>query len=143
MLQKTTRLRDLLSALTIILGAALCLAAVILYVKGSAARAADPAKSVFTREGIGKALLWLLPLFLLWLTSLGAALSAGVRARAAGPAAGKTPVEPLPGKERTPLIRTALMVLAAGLIVRGVVNGGLNDVFVKAVRICTECIGLG
>ena len=143
MLQKTTRLRDILSALTIILGAALCLAAVILFVSGSAQRAADMAKSVFTREGIGKALLWLLPLFLLWLVSLAAALLSGVKARAAGPAAGKAPMEPLPGKERTPLIRTALMVLAAGLIVWGIVNGGLNDVFVKAVRICTECIGLG
>ena len=143
MLQKTTRLRDILSALTIILGAALCLAAVILFVSGSAQRAADMAKSVFTREGIGKALLWLLPLFLLWLVSLAAALLSGVKARAAGPAAGKAPMEPLPGKERTPLIRTALMVLADGLIVWGVLNGGLNDVFVKAVRICTECIGLG
>ena len=143
MFQKTARLRNILSALTIMLGAALCLAAVVLYVSGSAARSADMAKSVFTREGIGKAILWRLPLLLIWLAALAAALFTGVKARAAGPAAGKGPMEPLPGKERTPLIRTALMVLAAGLIVWGVLNGGLNDVFVKAVRICTECIGLG
>ena len=52
MFQKTARLRNILSALTIMLGAALCLAAVVLYVSGSAARSADMAKSVFTREGI-------------------------------------------------------------------------------------------
>ena len=28
-------------------------------------------------------------------------------------------------------------------IVLGVMNGGLRDVLVKAVNICTECIGLG
>ena len=34
-------------------------------------------------------------------------------------------------------------LLAAALIALGVLNGGLRDVLVKAVRICTECIGLG
>ena len=40
-------------------------------------------------------------------------------------------------------LRTALYVLAAALIVLGVMNGGLWDVLVKAINICTECIGLG
>lgn len=39
--------------------------------------------------------------------------------------------------------RYALMLLAVILIVLGVMNGGLRDVFVKAINICTECIGLG
>ena len=29
------------------------------------------------------------------------------------------------------------------LTVLGVLNGGARDVFAKAVRICSECIGLG
>lgn len=39
--------------------------------------------------------------------------------------------------------RFFLLVLALALIVVGVVNGGMRDVWVKAVNICTECIGLG
>ena len=29
------------------------------------------------------------------------------------------------------------------MIVAGIVNGSMNDVLQKAIRICTECIGLG
>ena len=43
--------------------------------------------------------------------------------------------------------KTALWaaLLAAGsvLIVLGVLNGGARDVLAKAVKICSECIGLG
>lgn len=40
-------------------------------------------------------------------------------------------------------LRLALLVLALTLIVLGVLNGGLHSVLIKAVNICTECIGLG
>ncbi len=52
-----------------------------------------------------------------------------------------------PKKEQKPLpltaLRIALYAIAAVLIVLGVLNGGLYDVLVKAINICTECIGLG
>lgn len=41
------------------------------------------------------------------------------------------------------MLRGVLLVLALGLIVLGVLNGGLRDVFIKAANLCTECIGLG
>jgi len=41
------------------------------------------------------------------------------------------------------LLRTTLYFLAIVFIVWGVLNGGLYDVLVKAINICTECIGLG
>lgn len=41
------------------------------------------------------------------------------------------------------LLRIALLVLAALMIVTGVINGSAWDVFGKAVKICTECVGLG
>lgn len=40
-------------------------------------------------------------------------------------------------------LRLGLYVAAAALVVLGVLNGGLRDVLVKAINICTECIGLG
>ena len=36
-----------------------------------------------------------------------------------------------------------MLAAALALIVLGVLNGGLRDVLVKAVNLCTECIGLG
>lgn len=43
----------------------------------------------------------------------------------------------------TERIRVLLYLLAVAFIVLGVMNGGLWDVLVKAINICTECIGLG
>ena len=40
-------------------------------------------------------------------------------------------------------LRVFLLLLAAMLLAAGVYNGGMRDVWVKAVNICTECIGLG
>ncbi len=41
------------------------------------------------------------------------------------------------------LLQAALLVFSAALIAHGILNGSMNDVLAKAVRICTECIGLG
>ncbi len=41
------------------------------------------------------------------------------------------------------IVRVALLVCAVALIVLGVCNGGMRDVLIKAINICTECIGLG
>ena len=42
-----------------------------------------------------------------------------------------------------PALRAALLALAIVLIIAGVLNGSARDVFGKAVKICTECVGLG
>ena len=39
--------------------------------------------------------------------------------------------------------RGIVLVAAITFIVVGIINGGANDVFIKAINICTECIGLG
>ena len=41
------------------------------------------------------------------------------------------------------LARTVIFVLAIGLLVIGVQNGGMKEMFLKAINICTQCIGLG
>ncbi len=53
---------------------------------------------------------------------------------------------PLSKKARTAIlwtVRAAVAALAVAFIVAGVNNGGAEDVLVKAINICTECIGLG
>ncbi len=48
---------------------------------------------------------------------------------------------------KTPLyvwiLRGSIVAVAVAFVVVGIINGGMNDVFTKAVAICTECIGLG
>ena len=44
---------------------------------------------------------------------------------------------------RRALLHAALVALALSLIAHGVYNGSMRDVLVKAVAICSECIGLG
>ena len=40
-------------------------------------------------------------------------------------------------------LRTALFILAAFFVVAGILNGSLEDMLIKAIHICSECIGLG
>lgn len=40
-------------------------------------------------------------------------------------------------------LRILLYAAALLLIVAGILNGGMRDVLIKAINICTECIGLG
>lgn len=41
------------------------------------------------------------------------------------------------------IARACVLVVAVTFIVLGVLNGGMGDVLGKAIRLCTECIGLG
>ncbi len=48
------------------------------------------------------------------------------------------------GDSRSVLIaRVAIAVIALAFVVLGIFNKGISDVLGKAIRICTECIGLG
>lgn len=41
------------------------------------------------------------------------------------------------------IVRYGVLALSVVFIILGILNGGMSDVLGKAVRICTECIGLG
>lgn len=59
----------------------------------------------------------------------------------------KVRIRPCPPREqggKTVLAaRIAILCLGVLFIVLGVMNGGSRDVLIKAINICTECIGLG
>ena len=40
-------------------------------------------------------------------------------------------------------VRIALFVLAAVFVAAGIFNGSMEDMLIKAINICTECVGLG
>ena len=56
-----------------------------------------------------------------------------------------TEKKPQSGQEqkRVTIVRTVLFLLALICMVHGIMNGSMTDVLNKAIRICTECIGLG
>lgn len=137
-----------LHALLWILLAALAAAAILrLYGEGAARREAGDALAwIFTRDSLSAALLPLVPLFLAALGMAAAGLILGIRAegarRPARPAAVRMPpVRHSP--RRIGVLRAAALVLAAAAIAAGILNGGMRDVLVKAVNLCTECVGLG
>jgi len=66
-----------------------------------------------------------------------AQLKAGQGGRPAAAGAGK-----LPGRGIT-AVRSILLLAAGAMIILGALNGSLEDVLMKAINICTECIGLG
>ena len=41
------------------------------------------------------------------------------------------------------IVKIALLVVAVLFIIAGIANGSMEDVLIKAVNICTECVGLG
>ncbi len=51
--------------------------------------------------------------------------------------------EKLPRPKALRAVRAGILALGCVFIVLGVMNGGARDVLIKAINICTECIGLG
>ena len=141
------------SVLCVVLTVLLAAAALVIYWDGLALKAADPLSRIYSPEKLCQALLGLLPLLLISLVLTVLGLVLGIRDERAE----KEPLRPekaggivsqrahaaekVPGRLR--LLRAALLLAALALIVLGIVNGSAADVFGKAVKICTECVGLG
>lgn len=129
--------------------------ALYLYLDGAAKQAAgDMFYYSFTREKVGKALLFVLPVFLVSLGLTVAGLILGIRdERLDKPVRDEKLMRdfsrlrekavPAAADKKVLYLRVAVAVLAAALILAGILNGGLEDVFAKGSAICTECIGLG
>ena len=136
------------TVLTLLLCALLCTAVISLYCEGTARRAAagSDREPIFSPEAVGRWLPWVLSLLGVWLAAgIGAALTGNLApartfaSRVTNRAGNMGRDE---GKRKT-WVRALLAAAALALIVLGVCNGGLRDVLGKAVKICSECIGLG
>ena len=57
--------------------------------------------------------------------------------------AGSTEAVAVTRESRVQIIRLVLLCIACILIIIGITQNGFYDVLQKAIRICTECIGLG
>jgi hypothetical protein len=143
---KNIRLFLIIQSILYILLAGLLIAAVIgVYQDGAALRAEDPLAAIFSREIAAKALRKIAPVFFGTVGITVAGLILGVkREEETGDEEGDGSVSPVSReKRRHRTVPCLLLITAIALIAAGVFNGSARDVFGKAVKICTECIGLG
>ena len=142
------------TVLCVLVAGLLAAAALTLYFDGTAKQAqGDLFAYIYTREKVAAKLLPILPLFF---ASLGMTIGGRIlgvadesQPRADEEKQLKAPVnlrdkavhQTTGSKEL--YLRSALLSLAAVLIIAGILNGGLADVLAKGAAICMECIGLG
>ena len=130
--------------LCIALAVLLAAGAVGIYLEGTARVAENPQESIYTAERAAEKLAPAVPLLIAAaaLAVLGIAL--GAKDPKAGKPAGKAACAP-PAAElkNAGVIRAAVVVAAAAFILAGVLNGSARDALIKAIHICTECVGLG
>lgn len=130
----------MMTALIIVLGIALIVLALQLYLS-------DPDGSPYSRETIANQLLRCSVLIAI----SGTAIVGGFIVNLVLPPERRKPkahrgahanVKEMDAKKLL-IIRTAIVVLAGIFIVIGIYNDSARDVLTKAIKICTECIGLG
>ena len=151
---KTGVLKILQAYSCVFLAAFLCISAVRVYRDGAARKAANPTESIYTPEIAAEALTpAVFPISLSVILSI-ASFAAEKTEKKRGktgcsqPAfrVSRTETESAADsaeEERRRKMRLVFIAAAAVLIVAGILNGGAADTLIKAVTICSECIGLG
>ena len=129
------------SAAAIALAVMLAAGAVVLFLNGSARKAENPMEQIYTREQAANALAAVAPFFVLFAGLSAAGVILGIKDENRGKQ--KTTVRRMDKPKHKGLIQAAMAVAAAALIVAGIINGSALDVLIKAITICSECIGLG
>ncbi len=137
-------------------------AALLIYFEGSVAKASDPMADVYTVEAIAAKAVFVLPVIAAAVIVTIICAVRGVKGveikRAPGAEitggadtgknignADEASANKNTGNAASTInnVRIAVILLAIILIIIGIFNGSFNDVFIKASKICTECIGLG
>ena len=139
------------AVLCALLFAALAAGAISIYAQGVRDAAAGLSGPVFTRERVADRLSYVWPVLAAlaalnifgWFTGIPSAPDDRRSAPAGEIHAREKPVTRVLSGRRGVALRAILIAAAALLIALGIANGGMRDVFLKAIRICTECVGLG
>ena len=127
--------------LCILLAVLLIVSVIGIYLDGVTARAENPLAAIFSREIVAERFRPVAPLFfaVVGLSATGLFLDVKDEASLKSAKGGKVENKAPAGKT----VQIVLLIAAVLLIVAGVFNGSAKDVFAKAVKICTECVGLG
>ena len=147
-MNKKSALLYIQSGLCILTALGLIAADLAVYVQGSKEKSADPMANIYSTGAITEKSAFVIPVFVVAVIVTIVCLVLGVKDAGADRPVGavdiiKNTKENAPSASKTKTVRTVLLVIALILIVAGIINGSLTDVFIKASKICTECIGLG
>lgn len=136
-----------ITALAVLTAAALIASAVGIYRTGSLSLKENGASSSgpYSQETIGARFRVIAPVIYTFLAAAGLGLiSRAFFSEEHRPASPQRTDKQTPHRPKTVrVLRLVIFIAATVLIVLGIVNGGMRDVFVKAKMICMECIGLG
>lgn len=145
---KRKALLILQSVFCVLTAVALIVADLSIYFEGVALKAEDPMADIYTAEAVAGKVVFVLPFFLIAVIVTLICAVLGVRDEKADKPAVRVDIKKnsedgrLSGTALT-AVRVVILALALICIVAGVINGSMTDVFIKASKICTECIGLG
>ena len=133
----------LLAVLCIALAVILAAGAVLVYLDGAPRRAENPLESIYTAEKAGHVMKAALPVFLVFLCALAVSIVSGVKPKTGKASKNAVWMKPQAEPQHVNTLRAVVVIAAVLLIIAGIQNGGALDVLVKAINICTECVGLG
>ena len=133
----------LLAVCCIALAVILAAGAIVLYVDGAARRTENPLESIYTAAKTGQAMKAALPVFMVLLCALAVSIVSGVKPKTGKASKNVVRMKPQAEPKHVNTLRAVVVIAAVLLIIAGILNGGALDVLVKAINICTECVGLG
>ena len=126
----------------------LIVADLIVYFEGVEEKSSDPMASIYSADAIADNAVFVIPVLVVSAIVTIVCVILKVRDEKAARPLGNIDIkqnteENTMSASAVNIIRVVLLVVAVIFIVIGIFNGSLTDVFVKAAKICTECIGLG
>ncbi len=135
------------TAIIVLLAVLLISSAILLYFDGIALKAEDPMADIYTALAIKEKVLFIVPVLIGAVILCIAAASMRIKGMYSGRNIPDIEVGDNASRSindgKAARIRLLVFGIAVICIIAGFFNGSLWDVFVKASRICTECIGLG
>ncbi len=136
------------AALCVLSAVALIAAVLMTYFEGVAAKSNNPMADVYSFETIADKAVFVLPIIFVSIIVTVICVALGVKNAETGKVYGDIFIRNNTngGRELSSTVKIArlvILLLALIFIIMGIFNGSLNDVFIKAAKICTECIGLG
>ena len=134
------------SVLCILCAVGLIAADLLIYFRGISEQESDPMAQTYTVDAIADHAVIIIPVMIVSLIVTVILLTLKVKDPNADRAVNVPGIRTNTLGEKssaTVIARTVILLIAVAFIITGIINGSIYDVFVKASKICTECIGLG
>ena len=145
-MNRKTVLLILQSVFCVLTAIMLIVADLIVYFEGASEKSSDPMANIYSADAIKDKAVFVIPVLAVSVIVTIVCALLKVKDEKASRPLGKIDIRKNKEDSRIKavnVIRIVMLAVAIVFIIVGIFNGSLNDVFVKASKICTECIGLG